>query len=159
MDIQIISKYPFSVIGKEGQGPAAESQQWIPPLWQGANSDFGEIAALAKFDETTNGPLIWGAMSDIGNTYKPWGEQGMYLAGCEAREGAVAPEGWTIWTIPGFTYVVAHCSQSGYGETFRYILKEYFPQNGYTLAGAVHERYPQPGNTDFVALYFPIVRL
>ena len=156
MEIQIITKQAFPVIGKEGQGAAAESQQWIPPLWQAANAHFGEIAHLVKFDEAANTPFIWGAMSDVAGTFKPWDGQGKYLAGCEAREGADAPDGWTKWTVPGFTYVVAHCTQSGYGDTFRHILKEHFPQNGYALAGAVHEHYPEPGNSDRVALYFPI---
>ena len=156
MEIQLISRDSFTVIGKEGQGPAAESQQWIPPLWQEANARFHEIAHLVKFNEANSAPYIWGAMSDIAGTFKPWDGQGKYLAGCEASMGAIAPEGWTVWTIPAFTYEVAECTQSRYGDTFRYVLKEYFPENGYTLAGAVHEHYPQPGNTDFVALYFPI---
>lgn len=159
MEIQIITKQAFSVIGKEGQGPAAEGPQWIPTLWQAANAHFAEIVPLVKLHETTKAPLIWGAMSDVGGTFKPWDVQGKYLAGCEAMDGADAPAGWTKWTIPGFTYVAAECTQSGYGETFWYVLKEYFPENGYTLAGAVHEFYPQPGNTDLLVLYFPIERV
>ena len=156
MDIQVVSKHSFSVIGKEGQGPAESSQQWIPPLWMDANTHFAEIASLAKQDDAGRIAGIWGAMSDIGNTFKPWDQQGKYLAGCEALDGASPPAGWTKWTIPAFTYVVATCSQSQYGDTFRYILKEFFPSNHYTLAGAVQEYYPEPGNTGRIALYFPI---
>ncbi len=156
MDIQVISKQSFSVIGKEGQGLAENSQQWIPPLWIDANSHFAEIVGLAKYDEAGKIAGIWGAMSDVSNTFKPWDHQGKYLAGCEALDVAEPPAGWTKWTIPAFTYIVANCSQNQYGDTFHYILKEFIPSSNYTLAGAVQEYYPEPGNSDRIALYFPI---
>lgn len=159
MEIQYITKQAFSVIGKEGQGPAAEGPKWIQPLWQSANAHFEEIASLVKQNEATRAPFIWGAMSDVSGAFKPWDGQGKYLAGCEAMQEAEAPAGWTKWTVPGFTYAVLQCTQSSYADTFRYVLKEYFPENGYALAGAVHEFYPQPGNTDLVELYFPIEKL
>lgn len=156
MDIQVISKQSFSVIGKEGQGMAASSQEWIPPLWTEANAHFAEIAGLVKYDEAGRIAGLWGAMSDIDNTFKPWDHQGKYLAGCEVPDAAIPPTGWTKWTIPAFSYIVATCSQDQYAETFSYVLKEFFPKNNYSLAGAVQEFYSEPGNSDRIALYFPI---
>ncbi|WP_409340392.1 hypothetical protein [Paenibacillus sp. MBLB4367] len=45
--VEIDEKEQFSVIGKLGKGFANEAPQWIPPLWQEANSNFIEKSNLA----------------------------------------------------------------------------------------------------------------
>lgn len=156
MELQIITKEAFEVLGKEGMGDADKGQEWIPPLWQEANGNFSEIAHLAKYGEDGQPAGIWGAMSDPDNLFKPWNTRGKYLAGCEAVPGKETPAGWTRWHIPAFRYLVCQCSGKEYGEAFRYVLKEYMPENQLSLAGAVHEFYPEPGNEDRLCLYFPI---
>ncbi len=159
MEVKIVIKESFAVIGKEGQGPSDRGKNWIPPLWQAANGNFGEINGLAKLNENGQPVGIWGAMSDIGHSFEPWSEKGSYLAGCEVRDEAIAPEGWTKWVIPYYRYAVVKCTHQTYGEIFSTMLADYFPRNGYNLAGAVHEYYSPSVTNDELYLYFPIERL
>jgi len=151
-------KESFAVIGKAGRGPSEQGPQWISPLWQSANAGFAEIADLVRRDE--NGlPRVWGAMNDIKLRFQPWGETGAYLAGCEAKPGVFPPPGWELWQIPAFRYAVIDTSAATYGEAFRFMLQSYLPEQGLTLAGAVQEHYPEPGNSEKVRLFFPVASL
>lgn len=49
MTVSIEEKKSFIVIGKLGQGFSAERQNWIPAIWQEANSKFEE---LDKMDDS-----------------------------------------------------------------------------------------------------------
>ena len=103
MEINRCVKESFSVIGKEGS--TMDGSGFIQRLWEDANSHFQEIEYLAKRDG--NGAIcgIWGAMSDLSHSFKPWEDnftKGLYLAGVEAKDGEEAPEGWTVWRIPGY---------------------------------------------------------
>lgn len=157
MEIQIISKPLFRVIGKLGQGLSNESTLWIKPLWEDANSNFAEIRHLAKL---TEGKLagIWGLMSDVGEQFKRWGTEGKYLAGCEVKADSEVPSGWTSWIVPTQTYVVATCSFETYGEAFDQVLNHYLPEKGYDVIGAIHEFYPPDAEQGLVQLYFPIAK-
>lgn len=156
MEIKLIEKQSFAVIGKLGQGMANEGPDWIPPLWQEANGSFNEIESLAKRDDAGNMVGIWGAMSDINDKFERWSEQGKYLAGCEAMDSAKAPEGWTKWVVPSYKYAVAECTQDTYGSVFNHMVQEYLPQHEYTIVGAVHEFYDPKGTNGKLYLYFPI---
>lgn len=159
MDVNIIEKQSFAVIGKIGQGPSHEGFKWVPQLWQEANSNFNEISNLAKLDADGNIAGIWGAMSDVDENFEPWKDQGKYLAGCEVTEDAIAPKGWTKWVIPSYKYAVIKCTQNTYGSIFNSILKEYLPQHGFALAGAVHEFYNPKAANGELYLYFPVEKL
>lgn len=159
MDVSFIEKKSFVVIGKLGQGFAKESFKWIPPLWQEGNSKFNEISAFAKLNSDGSIAGIWGAMSDINEKFERWNEQGKYLAGCEVVDNVVAPINWTKWVIPSYKYAVVKCTQSTYGETFNYMVKEYLPQNGFDIVGAVHEFYNPKDTNGELYLYFPIKKL
>lgn len=153
MKIETCRKGAFTLIGKEGS--TAEGEGFIRRLWSEANAHFAEVAALAKKDE--NGQLagVWGAMSDLSRSFRPWENfgKGLYLAGVECRDGAEAPEGWTKWVVPGYEYLRAERED---GDTFSQVL-EYMRENGLPLAGAVHDfTDPQTGK-DY--LLFPIRRL
>lgn len=166
MTVEIIRKDAFYVIGKAGKGKSTEGPKWIPPLWEDANGHFDEISDLVCRDADGK-PLVWGAMSDPDGRFLPWNEYGLYLAGCEVPMGTVPmgtvpigaaiPDGWTVWHVPFHTYAVAACKMNDYGETFSAMLSQWIPQNGYRLAGAVHEFYPEPGGAA-LRLYFPIER-
>lgn len=156
MSVHIEQKDSFAVIGKLGQGAARDALEWISPLWQEANVQFEEIRGLAKTDNEGNLAGLWGAMSDLNETFERWSEQGKYLAGCEVLDDSLAPAGWTKWTIPAYTYAVIECRQTEYHEKFAYMLDTWLPDNGYSLVGAVHEFY-KPGAADgALCLYFPI---
>ena len=63
---------------------------------------------LAKKDENGNLVGIWGAMSHLSRSLKPWEDnfsKGLYLAGFECDDDAEAPKGWTKWIIPGYEYL------------------------------------------------------
>ncbi|TJZ68596.1 GyrI-like domain-containing protein [Chitiniphilus eburneus] len=158
MNVDILTKASFSVIGKEGSGLASDGMQWVPPLWREAEAHFDEIAQLAKYDDQGRILGLWGAMTDPGHAFKPWASHGKYLAGVEVEHGAEAPVGWCQWTIPAFRFVVAPCSKADYASVFHAVLDEYFPAHGHVLAGAVQECYADGGG-DTLALYFPIERL
>ena len=129
-------KESFAVIGKEGS--TLDGPGFIQRLWADANAHFGEVQPLAKTDETGNLAGIWGAMSDLSRSFRPWEDgftRGLYLAGVECADDAEAPEGWTKWTIPGFEYLRAECE----GENTFSEMLEYLDRNQIPLAGAVHD--------------------
>lgn len=159
MQVKVVTKRSFTVFGKEGRGEASHSDKWIPPLWHEAREHLGEIISLAKLD--TSGQLagFWGAMSDTGRKFAPWGQQGLYLAGCEVTDGLPAPPGWVKWVIPSYKYAVTKCTKETYGEAFGYMRKAYMPKNHYALAGAVHEYYCPRDKDGTLYLFFPIEKL
>lgn len=151
MKIEKRTKPSFSVIGKEGT--TLDGPGFIQKLWADANAHFSEVQSLAKKDENGNLVGIWGAMSDCSRRFQPWEEhfsKGLYLAGIECTEEAVAPEGWTKWTIPGYVYL---CAEVESATTFSDVL-DYMHENGLTLVGAVHDfTCPQSGKN---YMFFPI---
>ena len=154
MKIERRIKASFSVIGKEGS--TADGDGFIPKLWEDANAHFHEIEHLAKRDEKGELCGIWGAMSDLSHSFRPWEDhfsQGLYLAGIECRADARAPEGWTKWVVPGYEYLCAACEST---DTFHRVM-EYLDGSGIALVGAVHDfTDPKTGEN---ALFFPIRRL
>lgn len=146
-------KKAFVVIGKEGS--TLDGEGFIQKLWDNANSHFSEIAHLAKKDANGNLVGIWGAMSDMSHSFKPWEDgfrKGLYLAGVECVDGAEAPDGWTKWTIPGYEYLVAE----NYNGVFEDIIRQ-MNEEGISLAGAVHD-FTDPA-TGKGYMYFPIRKI
>ena len=89
-----VIKEKFVVIGKEGS--TLDGEGFIQKLWDDANSHFSEVAHLAKKDANGGIVGIWGAMSDISRSFKPWEDgfsKGLYLAGVECVDNAEAPDG------------------------------------------------------------------
>jgi len=108
---------------------------------------------VVEFKKDENGvPLVWGAMNDVGESNKRWGETGKYMAGCEAELDAQTPTGWAKWIIPAQTYLVAECTSDKYGEIFGSVTND----PSIEIVGTVHERYPQPGNPNVLELWFPV---
>ena len=75
-------KEEFAVIGKEGS--TLDGEEFIQELWNDANRHFSEVEHLVK--KNANGGVvgIWGVMSDISRSFKPWEDgfsKGLYLAG------------------------------------------------------------------------------
>ena len=147
-----IRKESFTVIGKEGS--TREGEGFIQRLWEQANQNFGEIAALAKMEGGC--PVgVWGAMSDFSHSFRPWEEgftQGLYLAGAECHDSAEAPAGWTKWVIPGYEYLRVESTPTAFPDTL-----DYMAQHGLTLAGAVHD-FTDPA-TGKSYMLFPIAQL
>lgn len=158
MKEEIIKKHSFSVIGKLGQGQSSIGYQWVPALWGDANHHFEEIQPLVKLETSGEIEGLWGIMSDIDENFSPWKEEGKYLAGCEVKEDAVPPEGWTKWMVPSYEYLVIRCNQSEQSKAFQETINVTLPTNKMELVGAVHERF-FPKTAGEMALYFPIKRL
>ena len=153
MKIERCEKESFVVIGKEGS--TVDGAGFIQKLWDDANSHFEEIKHLVKKDQDGNIGGIWGAMSDFSRSFKPWEDfsKGLYLAGAECNDDAVAPDGWTKWTIPGYEYIYAECEGN---DTFSMTI-EYLKDNDIPLVGAVHDfTCPQTGKN---YMFFPIRKL
>ena len=77
-------------------GSTLDGEGFIQKLWNDANSHFSEVANLAKKDTNGNIVGIWGAMSDISGSFKPWEDnfrKGLYLTGVECVDDADAPDG------------------------------------------------------------------
>ena len=145
-----VIKEKFVVIGKEGS--TLDGEGFIQKLWDDANSHFSEVVHLAKKD--TNGGVvgIWGVMSDISHSFKPWEDsfsKGLYLAGVECIDNAEAPDGWTKWIIPGYEYIVVENHKGVFEETIRQMNEDRI-----SLAGAVHDYTDPVTGKDY--LYFPI---
>lgn len=156
MNIKIVTKETFSVIGKLGQGLSSDRNNWIPKIWEEANTNFDKIFPFIKKDENGNIIGLWGLMSDVNEKLSRWEESGKYLAGCEVEDDVLPPEGFAKWTIPTQTYVVAKCSIVNYSEVFNNTINQYLPQHNMQIIGAVHEHYLQPENPNKIELYFPI---
>ena len=154
MNIETYIKDAFCVIGKEGS--AEEGPGFVQRLWDEANSNFPEVAPLARKEADGSLCGIWGAMTDFSRSFRPWEEnfsRGLYLAGIECREDAVPPAGWTKWTVPGFEYLKAECDRE---DLFPEMLR-YLQANHMTLAGAVQDfTCPQTGKS---YMLFPIRKL
>lgn len=106
MKLEKCIKESFIVIGKEGS--TNDGTGFIEELWKNANSNFIEVAHMAKKDGNGNLLGVWGAMSDFSRSFDPWQNgfsQGLYLAGVECNDDAVAPKGWTKWIIPTYEYL------------------------------------------------------
>ena len=149
MELKIVQKDAFSVIGK--QGSTQDGEDFIARLWQAANEAFPEVADLAKKEPDGSFAGFWGLMSDEGMHFAPWEDdfsRGLYLAGVES-EGDAVPEGWVKWTAPAAEYAVS-------AGDFREVLAE-LEKQGFSLAGAIYDfTDPRTGeNTQ----YFPIRRL
>ena len=154
MNLETIIKPAFAVIGREGS--TADGPGFVQWLWAEANAHFNEVAPLAERDG--NGvPLgFWGAMTDCSRAFWPWEDgfsRGLYLAGVECRDDAVAPEGWARWEIPGFEYLKAECTSP---SLFSDMLK-YLAEQGLKLAGAVQDYTESASGRNF--MLFPIRRL
>ncbi|ADZ84963.1 GyrI-like domain-containing protein [Cellulosilyticum lentocellum] len=136
MEIKTCTKESFSVIGKEGS--TMDGDAFVERLWDDANTHFNEVGGLAKTDENGHILGVWGAMSDVTHSFKPWEDnftKGLYLAGIEVNDTAEAPEGWVKWTIPSYEYI--YVKSEGL-DTFKEVIA-YLKQKGITLAGAVHD--------------------
>lgn len=145
-----VIKEEFIVIGKEGS--TLDGEGFIQKLWNDANSHFSEVAHLAKKDANGSIVGIWGAMSDISHSFKPWEDgfrKGLYLAGVECIDHAEAPDGWTKWTIPSYEYIVVENHNGVFEETIGQM-----NEKGISLVGAVHD-YTDPA-TGKGYMYFPI---
>ncbi len=153
MNIERIVKESFTVIGKEGS--TADGDGFIQRLWAEANACFGEIEPLAKRDGNGNLAGIWGAMSDLTRSFKPWEgfRDGLYLAGAECADDAEAPCGWVKWVVPAYEYLRVENDRP---DAFAKML-QYMEENAVPLAGAVHDFTDPRTGKDY--LYFPIRRM
>ena len=145
-----VMKQAFVVIGK--MGSTSDGEGFIQKLWADANSHFNEVASLAKKDANGNIVGIWGAMSDLSGSFKPWEDnfsKGLYLAGVECFDDAEAPVGWTKWVIPGYEYIVVENHNGAFEDTIRQMDEE-----GISLVGAVHDYTDPATGKDY--MYFPI---
>lgn len=145
-----VIKKAFVVIGK--MGSTLDGEGFIQKLWDDANTHFNEVANLAKRDTNGNIVGIWGAMSDITCSFKPWENnfsKGLYLAGVECVDDAEAPDGWTKWIIPSYEYIVAENHHGAFEDTIRQMNEE-----GISLVGAVHDYTDPASGKDY--MYFPI---
>lgn len=143
-------KEEFAVIGKEGS--TLDGEGFIQKLWDDANGHFHEVAHLAKRDDAGQLVGIWGAMSDLSRSFRPWEDgfsKGLYLAGVECDDTAEAPDGWTKWVIPGYEYLVVENRKGAFEETLEQMKKE-----GITLVGAIHDHTDPATGKGY--LYFPI---
>ncbi len=143
-------KEKFVVIGKEGS--TLDGEGFIQKLWDDANGHFHEIAHLAKRDAAGQLVGIWGAMSDLSRSFRPWEDgfsKGLYLAGVECVDTAEAPDGWTKWRIPGYEYLVVENRKGAFEETL-----EQMKEEGITLVGAIHDHTDPATGKGY--LYFPI---
>lgn len=154
MNIKKCMKESFVVVGKEGS--TNDGEGFIQKLWEDANNHFGEVEQLAKKDDKGNIVGIWGAMSDLSRSFRPWGKgftNGLYLAGVECIDEAEAPVGWTKWVIPGYEYIYVENENN---DTFQKVI-QYMKENNLVLAGAVHDfNCPETGKG---YMFFPIRKL
>lgn len=151
METTRITLPKITLIGKCGS--SKDGKDFVRDLWTELNKNFSEISYLAKWDESGALKGLWGAMSDESLSFKPWEggyENGLYLAGVEAVDDAVAPSSWTKWVIPSFEYIKAKVEST---ETFKELIG-YLIANKINLVGSVQNFTNPKTNENF--LMFPI---
>lgn len=149
-----IIKPAFAVIGMEGS--TEDGPDFIPALWEKANSRFSEVAPLAKTNPDGSLCGVWGAMTDMSRSFRPWADGftcGLYLAGVEVRDDAQPPEGWVRWDVPGYEYIRV---EAGAPDIFPRTL-EALAHEGLTLVSAVHD-FTDPA-TGKSYMCFPVRKL
>lgn len=153
MKISKCIKESFIVIGKEGS--TRDGEGFIQKLWENANNHFKEVEPLAKKDDKGNIVGVWGAMSDLTRSFRPWedGTKGLYLAGVECNDQAEAPDGWTKWVIPGYEFIYIENENS---DTFQEAIK-YLKESNIPLVGAVHDFICPVTGKNYI--YLPIRKL
>lgn len=155
MEFNKCIKESFSVIGKEGS--TNDGNGFIQKLWQDANENFEEVSHLAKRDNEGNILGIWGAMSDLSGSFKPWEDnftKGLYLAGVEVKDDAIPPKGWNKWVIPSYEYIYVKCDED---DIFFKVIK-YLKDNNLQLVGAVND-FNCPEENGQLYMFFPIRKL
>lgn len=149
-----IIKPAFAVIGIEGS--TEDGPGFISGLWNEANSRFGEVAHLAKTNPDGTLCGIWGAMTDMSRSFRPWEDdfsRGLYLAGVEVHDDAQPPRGWARWDVPGYEYLrVTNDAPDVFPRTLETLTREGLP-----LAGAVHDFTDPATGTGY--MLFPIRKL
>ncbi len=152
MEVEVITKPAFAVLGIEGSGPADKGPEWIRPLWSAVRSRSEEIRELIIGDS-------WGLMTAVDEPFGRWKEEGKYLAGWEVGLETQAPKGWTMWTVPASTFARIACTMRTYGDAWRYVDDQFLRGQDYEQGGAVHEFYPsefQDPEEDTFYLYFTL---
>jgi predicted transcriptional regulator YdeE len=155
MEVNFAKKQAFTVIGKLGS--TNDGTNFIGKLWEEANKGFGEIVKYAKKDEEGKILGIWGIMSSMDKSFAPWEDnysKGLYLAGLEVVDDAIAPLGWTRMRVPEFNYAYVKV-ENNYAEVFRYVIGEFLPNKKLKLAGAIQEYYC-PEEAMQLYLFFPV---
>lgn len=144
----------ITVIGMEGC--TDDGSGFIQRLWQNANSRFSEIAHMADMTDDGSPKAIWGAMSSMDRSNAPWENgfsRGLYLAGCQCRPGAKAPEGWSKWEIPATEWVVYPADHPDcFAEGLRLLEAE-----GLSMCGAACDYTDLSSNQSYTL--YPIRRL
>ncbi|MGD1823011.1 MAG: AraC family transcriptional regulator [Pleomorphochaeta sp.] len=154
MKIEKCIKKTFSVMGK--QGSTNDGDSFIEKLWIRANTNFPEVADIAKKDEKGNLIGVWGLMSDFSHSFKPWEEnfsKGLYLAGVEIDNNQPPIENWVKWSVPSFEYL---CVEVENENTFNDVIN-YMKENQIELVGAVHDFRDSINNKNY--MYFPIRKI
>ena len=152
VNVEVVTKPAFAVVGIEGRGPADQAPHWVMPLWETARSRRADVENLIIGDG-------WGLMSAVDRYLERWTDQGKYLAGWETNPNADAPKGWMVWRVPTSTFAVVRCTVASYGDAWREFHAEFLKSGSYQPAGAVHESYPKDfvnPATDSLYLYFTI---
>lgn len=136
MDIEKITVNAFCLIGKTGS--TEDGPNIVSKLWQDATEHFSEVAHLAKKNDDEQPVGFWGAMTRQDMSFLPWEDdftRGLYMAGVEAQEEAIAPEGWRKWIIPGFECLKVPVEGQ---DTFREMIN-WMKENNIDLVAAVQD--------------------
>lgn len=152
MEKKYVTLPGFTVIGKETSSESGPD--FVERAWAEANSLFPEVAAIAKTDKN-GAPVIWGLMSDLSRSFRPWEDgftKGLYLAGIETAPDAAVPEGWKKWESPAYEYYVVPADGP---DAFTRALEE-LESAGMSLAGAAYDRIV-PGTGTF--FWLPVRRI
>lgn len=147
-------KTAFTVIGKEGQGPADDAPQWVSELWKAVYQDLDQLDEFVN--KQSSEADLWGVMSDDKYWLEPWQDQGRYLAGIELPSSVQPPEGWQRWELPAMEYLVVKTDAPNLDSMTQKMLEEILPREELHLVGAIQEHYLPDFTAGEVELYFPV---
>lgn len=155
-EVRLIKKAAFAVVGREGSGLVAESNSWVPTLWEACDQQLPELLQALATSLSEAQIDLWGLMTDSENWLAPWETVGRYLAGIEVPAEIPVPDGWVLWQLPEAEYFVVKTNEENLAQMTEEVLTRLMPQHQLQLAGAIQEHY-QPDFADGeVELYFPV---
>lgn len=145
-------KKAFTVIGKKGS--TEDGLGFVGELWKKANSGMEEVLPLIKRDKKGKPVGCWGIRSGFSGDFGEWeNDEGLYLAGVEVNDDALAPFGWTKWVVPESNYVSIRV-EGKKADAVKDALA-YIKRAGLKVTGAYHE-YMNPLAPGQVFLFFPV---
>ncbi|MHB1356513.1 MAG: GyrI-like domain-containing protein [Anaerolineae bacterium] len=130
MEVQIVSKAAFTVVGVKYRGKNENHE--IPQLW-----DKEYLPRMAEIMHRSELNVSYGLMGN----YDPKSGEYDYVAGAEVSDATDIPQGMVIWQVLAQAYAVYPCILLEIGAAWDYMYQTWLPNSSYQHADAPDFEY------------------